>query len=64
MHRGIQRRPRVPGLALGLWARSRAIKGTDPPVSAPMAMGAIIMSGVILGIAGFIIVSFLIISLI
>ena len=64
VHRGLQRRPRRAGLALGLWARSRAIKGIDTPISAPMAMGAIIMSGVILGIAGFILLSFLIISLI
>ena len=38
----------LPGLALGLWARSRAVRGIDPPVSAVMALGAIIMSAIIL----------------
>lgn len=54
----------LPGLALGLWARSRALRGIDAPVSAVMAMGAIVMSGIILGIAGFIMICFMIISII
>ena len=52
----------VPGLALGLWARSRAIRGIDPPVSAVMSLGAIIMSGIILAIGGVIVISLVVIS--
>lgn len=52
-----------PGLLLALWARSRAVRGIDTPVSAPMAMGAIIMSGIILVVGGFILLSFLLISI-
>jgi hypothetical protein len=54
----------APGLALGLWARSRALRGIDPPVSAVMALGAIIMSGIILAIGGVIVASLIAISLI
>ncbi len=53
----------LPGLAMGLWARARALKGIDTPVSAPMAMAAIIMSGIILAVGGFILLCFVLISI-
>lgn len=54
----------LPGLALGIWARKRALNGTDTPVSAIMALGAIIMSGIIVLISGILALSFLVIALI
>lgn len=53
----------VPALAMGLLARRRAVRGHDTPVSAVMAMGAIIMSGIILAVGGFILLCLVLISL-
>ena len=53
----------LPALLIGLWARSRGMRGVDRPVSVPLANTAIMLSGIILAIAGVIFFSFLIISL-
>lgn len=53
----------IPGMALGLWARARAMRGEDTPVSASLAMGAITLSGIVLAITGFVLLNLLIMSM-